>query len=102
MTDFTSRIYINREAIEKNREARAVVRTDVITVAHVDPSAPDVPTDTRQGCDRGAVSYAAGMRVDLLDQNGDIVASVIHDPNMLHGASVWVETSSLQTSVHVS
>lgn len=86
------RIYINREAIEKNREAKSVVRTDVITVAALDPEAPDDPSDIRLGCDRGSSGYMAGLRVDILDDHGQLVASVIHDPTMMQGASVWVET----------
>lgn len=81
------RIYINREAIMKNRETNNVKRRDLITVAFIDPDAPDDPTDSRRGCDRGAHEYRTGTGVEILGPS-----RVVHDPTVAHGASVWVET----------
>jgi len=83
------RIYVNRKAVMKNREAISLVRPDIIYVAHLDPDLAPDPKDHRQGCDRGAHSYDSGIRVDI-----EGPSTVVHDPQMLHGASVWVETDA--------
>lgn len=83
------RIYVNTEAILKNRESLSADRLDLITIAHIDPDRADDPTDRRQGCDRGAHSYDVGIRVEI---EGPSV--IVHDPRMQHGASVWIETEA--------